>query len=985
MLTAAHCIVGDTTDGCSLSPATPEIGFGAANQFPGFGSVSSAARTGCVDASNDKGIDVALVYLSPTILYDPRSSYRHLDVVAPFRPSFGGPNLQSDFIGIAGWSSVNSGSSHRQALIFSDLNLINVQGVLTTHFDSHWWEHSGSDISLAKGDSGGPLFIARPNGNQDPYSWARDPIGVASSNNGDTTSWADITEQGNHDWIVQHAMDASVDCKDPLTVQNGTRHVYCDHSDHWLSQHGKIRDDFWYGEVDYITNRTCSDVDGDHWCDEHDNCPFVPNTDQADSNDDGIGDACALCPCDSGNDADQDGICGPTCQAGSPGCPQRCAGVNPYTSQIDNCPNVINHDQANCNALSEQANTADVLGDNCDPVPCPQTDTFATSHQFHCDLIPGSGGYQQCTGFSVHDRARVQTVGAHVRMPPSPVPVPFTIANVATTSRYCQARAFNPNNPQLAIFDCHDSSVIKDDQLEKVGDATTPSKPWHGITTSIGFSPESLPPNGTFSADYGVSIADARWLYKVDLTRWLSTSPPSIPLPDGDPTCVGHASETVGSSTITTTCLNGSVWFNAGTKIGSDSEPQNEFIGATDLGVHAPQMENGYADITVDDNEIGYCPTINPEFVVVAGAVANAQGAPSPGPAPGLSPILVWPFTGSGTTQRVFDIRSRPDSEFVVSSPLGAVVLQDDGTAIATQNQGAGASVNCGGSLLGAGLRARFNGIPLWANAVEPDTRIGRHPENLSFALASDATRIVDAAIANGTTLDSAVPCNPNCETSIFAHQTSGGGTPSPRRKFVSFYSRAANAVVVAGGEDSALNALSDVWLYDVDAVAWQQILPVGVDIGRIVDLTYSFLDHTFWMLDRVVKSPGVDEIRLIRFDRFGRHAKVARSWPIANLLEPGIVFSVDRDGAPLLTIGSHHAYTVIRLFPSSDGSVRAHVVDAGSGDLAYRPVVSPESYAFILARRDQTARVIRKPQLLHCDDAIETAQDIREVASSFR
>jgi len=38
--------------------------------------------------------------------------------------------------------------------------------------------------------------------------------------------------------------------------------------------------------------RVVEDVDGDQVADEIDNCPTVPNADQADSNDDGIGDAC---------------------------------------------------------------------------------------------------------------------------------------------------------------------------------------------------------------------------------------------------------------------------------------------------------------------------------------------------------------------------------------------------------------------------------------------------------------------------------------------------------------------------------------------------------------------------------------------------------------------------------------------------------------------------------------------------------------------
>jgi hypothetical protein len=55
-----------------------------------------------------------------------------------------------------------------------------------------------------------------------------------------------------------------------------------------------------------------------------DNCPFVPNTDQADADSDGIGNVCDSCPNDADDDADGDGKCG----------------------DVDNCPSVFNPDQA---------------------------------------------------------------------------------------------------------------------------------------------------------------------------------------------------------------------------------------------------------------------------------------------------------------------------------------------------------------------------------------------------------------------------------------------------------------------------------------------------------------------------------------------------------------------------------------------------------------------------------------------------------------
>lgn len=53
-----------------------------------------------------------------------------------------------------------------------------------------------------------------------------------------------------------------------------------------------------------------ADDDADDVCDDIDNCPGVPNNDQADADGDGAGDVCDICPQDPENDADGDGICG---------------------------------------------------------------------------------------------------------------------------------------------------------------------------------------------------------------------------------------------------------------------------------------------------------------------------------------------------------------------------------------------------------------------------------------------------------------------------------------------------------------------------------------------------------------------------------------------------------------------------------------------------------------------------------------------------
>lgn len=71
-------------------------------------------------------------------------------------------------------------------------------------------------------------------------------------------------------------------------------------------------------------------------CGATDNCWATANADQADSDGEGLGDACDMCPNDAANDADADGLC----------------------ADVDNCP-------ADANAAQTDAD-GDLAGDACD-------------------------------------------------------------------------------------------------------------------------------------------------------------------------------------------------------------------------------------------------------------------------------------------------------------------------------------------------------------------------------------------------------------------------------------------------------------------------------------------------------------------------------------------------------------------------------------------------------------------------------------------
>jgi hypothetical protein len=124
----------------------------------------------------------------------------------------------------------------------------------------------------------------------------------------------------------------------------------------------------------------CLDPDEDGICAEDDICPYDYDPDQADSNGDGVGDACDLC---GGADADGDGLC----DSYDP-CPVSAQHVDNDGDAVidgcDNCPAIANPGQEDgdtdgvgdacdlCQTTPDGSNAnsdLDVLGDACDNCP----------------------------------------------------------------------------------------------------------------------------------------------------------------------------------------------------------------------------------------------------------------------------------------------------------------------------------------------------------------------------------------------------------------------------------------------------------------------------------------------------------------------------------------------------------------------------------------------------------------------------------------
>lgn len=266
VLTAAHCVTDgalvSTFFGNDFNAYTGPIESIRVITFPGYNRNDE-------NAPHPAEADAALVFLQR--FANDKAKIHRPSLQAPANPNSGG-------IGIAGWSkcgrnidTYDFSNTKRQAAIWqnglyngpSGTAPLNLQH--PSNADGALWHRDGIDVGVCFGDSGGPLFVAHPDGTREVFGVTSLLWFDGATRDAVAASWADITSPQVRPWILANVLDSA----------NGG------HTAAWLAAHGKNASTFWFGETDYTgACDTAQDPDCDYWYSSHDDAPTLYNPEQ---------------------------------------------------------------------------------------------------------------------------------------------------------------------------------------------------------------------------------------------------------------------------------------------------------------------------------------------------------------------------------------------------------------------------------------------------------------------------------------------------------------------------------------------------------------------------------------------------------------------------------------------------------------------------------------------------------------------------------
>lgn len=636
-------------------------------------------------------------------------------------------------------------------------------------------------------------------------------------------------------------------------------------------------------------------------------------------------------------------------------------------NDFDNCISLSNSSQSNCNLRSElfhfpAGGEPIILGDRCDPVPCPAAKPeVALSEECKlplCGAVP-SGSLPQCPGLatpfvecqSSNILAAWQLCGRHDRDELGLTPLrtydidgsgdSSTVNFVKTFGRACQP------NEDLGIA-CNSEEDITDDRLDDAptADQELISHRFHRVTFSAGGPTD---PNASVQLSYQFFAPDDPivapamppswvWDHEADIDRWLTHDPPQI-----FDRCAGALPGQPCTPFL------GMFWLHAQTGVGDASSPNpfstgNHFDELANFH-HMGPGDSGYSPSRLECYACAYVE--NP----AAFQVTTQSTAPAPQPFP---EALIWrapveeqargfgrPDSRLGESDLV--LRTRPDDSLfaALADPLGT---------------------GCGGLFvhdrLGPALRARLDESGrVWANTVEPIRQMGEGDTfPLAIVLSQDGSDIVDFVSDVGGNLlasaDQVCTSDADCRGGICI-----GGFCAPRPRvgsphaqgFVPVASRVRGGVFVVGGlVPATTQPTGEIWFTRFDSQDWHLIDTPGYAPEAVLAATYSYATDELFVLDVLA-----GQARLVGVQVHTRDVRQLGTWPRDPVWDR-IDLVVERDGALLLASSSTSLgqYAIARIDARGAALPEVDGIEHGERALAVAPVVDAGGYSLALLSR---------------------------------
>jgi hypothetical protein len=653
-----------------------------------------------------------------------------------------------------------------------------------------------------------------------------------------------------------------------------------------------------------IEFRFALDPDADGVQEFQDNCPGVWNQDQLDSDGDGDGNACDPCPCDTDNDLDGDGVCASNnmsvCGSG------------------DNCPAVQNPLQENCNEDAELARGAEILGDACDPVPCPNFTPVISQSPPPTNKKPDADFYvtKQLSSLAF------TPVGSFEKMPPTydavevPAQVPYT------RYRYCI------DDPSVTQASCFNGSPAVNDDLLTQNLSGLPQNSraqedqlslWHRVSFGNLIAPTQSAdtPDSLRTYQTGANFSKV-WGFVYDFTYWRSTAWGAPWVPD-----------LTGALNAPTTPFqfDGRFWAHGETDIGTTD-------ASLGTGVHYQAFVPPGGPPTPSKGLANHYENLTPFSRFLVKPVPQVKW-----------PLLFRDCTFCGLPHGLVRECAQCGIELPTELPLYVsklIALAPDGTPFAAVP---------GGLLplrapIAPHLADALSQDLLWLDQAEPSTDWGLGtPAPMAVALSPDGAQVVQQAFSAAGQLYGAEDLGRVGRIGQGAGVALAQSVQQSVTELVGVYSRATGDVFVihSGVAASGEPAVERLKLSEG---VWEAVRPGSYVPGRVQAATYSFYERKLWILDDV-DPPGhpFKQRRIVLLDPDTGRAQVIAAFPRLGMFDD-YWFRVDRDGSMLLFASSRvfEKYVVVRLH-ASNGQLQILGVRAGHGELVAPPAVDMQGY----------------------------------------